>query len=105
MLVEQKTVEGIVSVVSFNDTFYVLRKQIGAARAIEAIGTIRKIFHCASVDEEIVDRASEDALQVSAAIRIIANYVVTRNVSHFVPMFDASVTPQEFLAIAEAKKA
>lgn len=43
-LVENKGLVGYVSAITFNNVFYVLRKQIGSAQALEGIKLIRAVY-------------------------------------------------------------
>jgi predicted nucleic acid-binding protein len=99
---------GYVSAISFNNVFYIARKQAGNAKALDAVKLIRKTFQIISLDEAVIDRAIaissadfEDAIQAAAAERIGADYVVTRNTSDFAAMGIATVTAEELLALLQ----
>lgn len=107
-LIEEKTISGHVSAISFNNVFYIARKQVGAPKALEALRLIRRTFQIVPLDESVIDRALvttakdfEDAIQAAAAIRIPADYLVTRNASDFASLDVPIVTAEELLAIVQ----
>lgn len=104
--VEDGMVDGYVSAISYNNIFYVARKRDGAARALDALRLLRAAFKTVPLDEGIIDRALavserdfEDAIQAAAAIRIAADYVVTRNVDDFQSTGVKAITPEDLLAL------
>jgi predicted nucleic acid-binding protein len=107
-LVEERTLIGYISAISFNNVFYIARKQVGVEKALEAVRLIRGIFQIVPLDESVIDRALgitrndfEDAIQTAAAICINADYIVTRNLSDFGSMVVPSVTAEELLAVMQ----
>jgi predicted nucleic acid-binding protein len=105
-LVEARTLDGCVSAVSFNNVFYIARKQAGSGKALEAVKLIRRTFRFVPLDEAVIDQALatpisdfEDAIQAAAAQRIGAEYIVTRNASDFASIGMACVTAEELLAL------
>jgi predicted nucleic acid-binding protein len=107
-LVEEHNVTGYVSAISFNNVYYIARKQVGSDRALDAVRLIRRIFQIVPLDESVIDRALaapgndfEDAIQAAAAHGIKADYLVTRNAGHFDFKDLMAITAEEFLAIAQ----
>lgn len=105
-LVEDGEVEGHVSAISFNNVFYVARKQLGRDAALEAIRLVRRVFRMVPVDETVIDHALsapgndfEDAIQAAAAVRVAADFIVTRNAGDFASLGVSCVTAEELLAI------
>lgn len=105
-LVEERALVGFVSAISFNNIFYVARKQVGSERALDAVKLVRKSFQLVPLDEAILDQAItastgdlEAAIQVAAALRVNADYIVTRNTSDFRRLGVPAVTAEELLAI------
>jgi predicted nucleic acid-binding protein len=101
-LVEEKAIEGVVSAISFNNIFYIARKQSGRDKAMEAVRYVRRIFGITPLDAAVIDFALEtnapdfeDAIQVGSAKMVQADYVVTRNSADCVP----TVTAEELLAL------
>ncbi|MCC6125974.1 MAG: PIN domain-containing protein [Pirellulales bacterium] len=108
-LVEEHAVTGFVSAISFNNVYYIARKQAGGEKALDAIRLIRRIFRIVPLDELVIDRALadpgndfEDAIQAAAAIRISADHLVTRNSNDFDFKGVSAVSAEEFLAIFQA---
>lgn len=107
-LVEERALTGFVSAISFNNVFYIARKQAGSERALTAVKLMRQTIQLVPLDEAVIDRAIaagtadfEDAIQAAAAIRIAAEYVVTRNTDDFGSMGVPAVTAEELLAILQ----
>ena len=102
-LVEEGQIEGCVSAISFNNIYYVARKQVGAEKAIEGVRRVRRTFQLVPTDEYVIDRAIgfklgdfEDAIQAAAAVAAHADLIVTRNARDFayygVPAYSAEET-------------
>ncbi len=79
-LVEEGALSGYVSAISFNNVFYIARKQGGRDRALEAVKLIRATFQVVPLDEAVLDGALatagsdlEDAIQAAAALRVGAD--------------------------------
>lgn len=105
-LAEEEVFAGYVSAISFNNIFYIARKQMGSNRAHDAVITVRKTFKFVPLDEYVIDRALaahaadfEDAIQAAAAIHVTADYIITRNVRDFASLGVPSLTAEEFLAV------
>jgi len=56
-LVEERAIAGHVSAISFNNVFYIARKQVGGEKALEAVRLIRRVFQIVALDEFVIDRA------------------------------------------------
>ena len=104
--VERGEITGYVSAISFNNIFYVARKQQAAASAMAAVKAVRPVFRLVPLDDQVLDRAIalaaadlEDAIQAAAAHRVNADYLVTRNVKDFATLGVAAVTSEELLAV------
>ena len=105
-LVEDDQVEGLVSVISFTNVFYVVRKLSGQLKARRLLVTLRSIFKPVACDEQILAQAIdsdlkdfEDAIQYFSALHARVDCLVTRNVKDY-PRDGRClvVTPREFLA-------
>ena len=77
-------------------------------KALDAVKLIRRAFRFVPLDEAVIDRAItssiadfEDAIQVAAAQRIGAAYLVTRNADDFPSMGVACLTAEELLALIQ----
>ena len=108
--VEGGGAHGYVSMISFNNIYYILRRQVGPASALEAVKLVRQLFRCVPFDEGLLENAIrlavtadfEDAIQQAAATRVRADYLVTRNVADFTNMDGvAAIAPDEFLSLQQ----
>ena len=105
LLVERGKLRGLVSVLSFPNVYYVLRKLSGAEQAARALTMLRDVFGPVVCDQQILNQAIdadfkdfEDAIQYFSALRADVDCIISRNPKHF-PAPDISVlTPREFLA-------
>ena len=105
-LSERRTITGLVSVLTFTNTFYIVRRLTDLKTARRALTLIRDSFTPVACDGEIINQAIssrfgdfEDAVQYMSATQIGADCLVSRNVSHFPGSGGCPVlTPAEFLA-------
>ena len=109
-LAERGEVGAVVSAISFNNVYYIVRRAEGRAKAEKAIRLIRDVFEPVAPDGQIIDQAIdaglddfEDAVQFHSAIRAKAAYLVTRNADHFPASELPILTPGEFLAAWRAQ--
>ncbi|MCK6482843.1 MAG: PIN domain-containing protein [Phycisphaerae bacterium] len=108
-LAERGRFRSQVSAISLTTVFYIVRKQVSAARAMRILHDIRATTAIVACDEAVIDRAIdagfrdfEDAVQYFSALAGGADYLVTRNTVHFPHGELPIMTPAEFLAaIAE----
>lgn len=106
-LSELNRIREVVSAISFNNVFYILRKAGGAAQAREALGKIRSVFTPVGLDEKILNQALhssiedfEDAIQFFSALQVGASYLITRNPNDFPSDSPVSVlTAEMFVAL------
>ena len=101
---EQKC-DGYMAAHSFTNIFYILRKRFSAGERkrlllelcefVEVAGIQRKQVIDALADESFDD--FEDRLQVECAVKVDANYIVTRNISDFSASSIPAVTPEDFI--------
>jgi predicted nucleic acid-binding protein len=108
-LVESGKMRGLVSAISFNNVFYIVRRFAGKKRAAEAVRLLRGIFDIVPVNREIIDSAIEsgmddfeDAVQYHCALQSRARYLVTRDPKHFPTRGPVVVSPEEFLSLTSA---
>ena len=106
-LVEESAIEGYVSAISFNNIFFVARKQVGRDQALDAIKLVRRTFRFVPTDEYVIDRALasgvvdfEDAIQVAAAVAAKADCIITRNIPDFAASDVPAYTAEEALALS-----
>ncbi|MBL8809531.1 MAG: PIN domain-containing protein [Planctomycetaceae bacterium] len=105
-LSEKRTITGLVSALTFTNTFYIVRRLTDLKTARRALTLIRDSFTPVACDGDIIDQAIasrfsdfEDAVQYISAKQVGADCLVSRNVSHFPGTGSCPVlTPAEFLA-------
>jgi predicted nucleic acid-binding protein len=106
-LAERGSARALVSAISFNNVYYIVRKTSGKDQAALALRLMRDIFEVVAVDARIVDLAMEDpsvddfedAIQLHSAIQSHAPHLVTRNTSDFPTDRISVLSPDEFLAL------
>ena len=97
--------EGLVSVVSFANVFYVVRKLTDLKAARRTLVILRDVFTPIACDHHILNQAIdselkdfEDAIQYFSALHAGADCLVSRNPDDFPRKSDCPVlTPAEFL--------
>lgn len=105
-LSERRTITGLVSVLTFTNTFYIVRRLTDLKTARRALTLIRDAFIPVACDGDIINRAIasklgdfEDAVQYISATQIGVDCIVSRNIIHFPASGHCPVlTPAEFLA-------
>lgn len=108
---ETGELHGNISVISFNNIFYVVRKSNGKEDALSALKLLRSVFHSVALDEQGIQQAIdadftdfEDAIQYQAAIRCGAEFLITRNAHHFPKSGLPVVSPEEFLVLYSTRE-
>lgn len=104
-LCEIEQAEGYVSVLSFADLVYVMRKELDPQAIEDVQHKLSLIFHFADLTAADITRAGEmkwddfeDAVQAATAERIHADHIITRNVRDFKQSKVVTFTPAEYLA-------
>ena len=102
---ETDLAEGYVSVLTFANLVYVMRKELDAGKISDVLKKMSLIFSLEDLTASDISTAAEmkwddfeDALQAATAKRIHADYVITRNVKDFKKSEVIAYTPMEFLA-------
>jgi predicted nucleic acid-binding protein len=106
-LAEQGRVKGFVSVISFNNIYYVARKLQTRQAVNRMMRFLRDTFEPVPLDKQILDQALdadfedlEDAIQYFSAVRAASHCIVSRDAGAF-PQSDLPVmAPAEFLTTA-----
>ncbi len=107
-LAEQGRVTGFISVISFNNIYYVVRRLRTRAAANRMMVLLRDTFTPIGLDKQILDQAIdggfkdlEDAIQYFSAIRAGVDCLVSRDARAF-PKSDLPVmTPHELLTVGQ----
>ncbi|MBI4578276.1 MAG: PIN domain-containing protein [Planctomycetes bacterium] len=106
VLAERGRIKAHVSVVSFTNLFYIIRKLRGRDVAQQALRKMRDVFNPIALDAQLLNQAMdsgfadfEDAIQYFSAIRADATRIISRNPDHFPASSTVVVlSPLEFLA-------
>lgn len=85
-LVERGQLIACVSALTFANLFYLLRKELGASKAVEVLRKLRRLVTVLAVDDGVIEKALaagfrdfEDAIQYHSALAGGATCLVTRN--------------------------
>ena len=105
-LCETNQIEGFVSVLTFADIIYILRKQLDPSQIENVLSRLKLIFNFVSLlPEDLTDGASlkwndfEDAIQEVCANRIKAECIITRNAKDYEQSRLKVHTPERLLSI------
>jgi predicted nucleic acid-binding protein len=105
-LAETGACEALVSAISFNNVFYIVRKARDTTAARRALVLLRDVFASVAPDQRILNQAIdseipdfEDAIQLYSALHARADYLLTRNVGDFPAGILPILAPDEFLAL------
>ena len=103
-LCETKKVEGHISALSIANIVYILRKELDFNDVKQTLSLLNSIFVIDDLKQtDLLEAANreyvdfEDSLQVVNGERIKANYLITRNVKHFINTKIPVLTPSSFL--------
>ncbi len=103
-LCEAGKAEGYVSVLTFMNLTYVLRKELTPERITEIYKALSLIFSFEDLTENDVRNAVEmglgdfeDAVQIQTAHRVGAECIVTRNVKDYIKSPVPAFTPEELI--------
>lgn len=89
-LCEVKKIEGYISALSISNLVYIMRKELDAEKIKEVLQQLSLIFKITDLKADDLKKAAdmnfkdyEDALQSVCAVRLKANYIITRNIKDF----------------------
>ncbi len=107
-LCETGKVTGYVSVLTFMNMAYIMRKELSPERIEEIYKALSLIFTFEDLTENDVKNALEmklkdfeDAVQIQTAKRVEADFIITRNVKDFIKSPIPAYNPKEFLQRVE----
>jgi predicted nucleic acid-binding protein len=107
-LAETGACEALVSAISFNNVFYIVRKARDTAAARRALVLLRDVFASVAPDQRILNQAIdsdipdfEDAVQFYSALHANADYLLTRNIGDFPAGVLPILAPDEFLTLLD----
>lgn len=103
---ELGAMNGMISVISFNNIYYVLCRAADRERARASIRLLRNVFQPVALGAQIINQAIdskisdfEDAIQYTSAIRSGSEFLITRNVRDYPKTGIPVILPEEFLAL------
>ena len=109
-LADSGDITAFISAISYNNIYYILRKFGKRTVALDAMKLIRDVFDSVAPDNKIINQAIdsgcddfENAIQYHSAIRVGAQYLITRNSEDFPTSPLTIVTPEEFLKLNSDK--
>src|SRR5437899_2527528 len=98
--------KGFLAAHAITTIHYLVRKELGAARAKRTVSAILRIFDVATVDREVIQDALqlslpgfEDSVTAAAARLAGCDFIVTRDPNGFRGSPIRSLTPEAFLPI------
>lgn len=104
-MAERREVVGLVSALSFNFVYYIVRHEADERAARRGIKGLRDVFETVEVDAQIINQAIdsgfpdfEDAIQHACAIRAKASHLVTRDLAGFRRSEVAVISPDVYLS-------
>jgi hypothetical protein len=107
-MAETGTCEALVSAISFNNVFCIVRKAHSTATARRALVLLRDVFASVAPDQRILNQAIdseiadfEDAIQFYSALHARADFLLTRNVGDFPAGTLPILTPDECLTLLD----
>lgn len=107
-LCETRKVTGYVSVLTFMNMVYILRKELSPEKIEETYKALSLIFTFEDLTVEDIKNALlkrqkdfEDAVQIETAERVNADFIITRNVKDFMKSSIPAYTPLEFMQRVE----
>ncbi|WP_202107976.1 PIN domain-containing protein [Succinivibrio dextrinosolvens] len=103
-LCETKKITGYVSLLSFMNIVYILRKELTPEKIKEVFYSLSMIFTFEDLTEDDIKSALimglpdfEDSVQMQTAYRVRAEFIIARNVKDFLKSSIPAYTPLEFL--------
>jgi predicted nucleic acid-binding protein len=104
-MAELGQIEAQVSVISFNNIYYVVRRAANRRAADRALRLMRNVFTAVPLNAQVLNQAIdagfgdfEDAIQFHSAVHTGADCLITRDAGHFPAGALPVHTPTEFLA-------
>ena len=105
-LCETGLVRGYVSVLSFADIVYIMRKSLSPDKTESLLRSLAQIFLFADLRFKDLQKAAgmrwgdyEDAIQVTAAKAVAADYIVTRNLKDYAQSPVPAILPEQLCAM------
>ena len=110
-LAECGDITAFISVISYNNVYYIIRKVAGKEKAREAMRMMRDVFSTVGADNQMINQSIdsdiddfEDAIQYHSGLRAHVRHLVTRNSRDFPDGVISILSPEEFLAVWDARE-
>lgn len=104
-LCETEKAKGYVSVLTFANLVYIMRKELAPEKIEQILHLLSLVFEFVDLSTSDLSRAAElnwddfeDAVQSVTAERVHADYIITRNVRDFAKSKVIAFTPSELIA-------
>ncbi len=101
---EAQRVTGYISALSIPNIVYIMRKELDPERIREILHTLTMVFSVVELREGDLLKAAElpfddyeDAIQSTCAVRLGADYIVTRNGKDFANSAISAISPPDLL--------
>ena len=105
-LVESEKAEGFVAAHTVTTLFYLLRREVGGAKARSILMDLFRVVEIVAVDQDRIYQALamdwddfEDAVQASCAAKVEADYLLTRDQEDFRGSHVPVLSPAEYVAL------
>lgn len=105
-LCEINRISGIISALSFPNIVYIMRKELDGNKIKEVLEKLSLILGIADLKRDDLINATnmdfndyEDALQCACAMRVKADYIITRNIKDFLHSQVTAISPKDFLEL------
>ena len=105
-LCETGIVEGVICAHTIANIMYIMRKKWDPEMRMEVLIQLRKIFEITDTQKSDMIRAAqyrwkdfEDAVRGAVAVRIRADYIITRNEGDYADSPVPALTPEQFLQL------
>jgi predicted nucleic acid-binding protein len=103
-LIDEGKAQGLLSATSYTTIYYLTNKYLDHRRANNVIKDLLAILQVSTVDEKTLTLALnekgpdfEDNIQIVCARLAKADYIITRNLSHFKYSSTKALSPTEYL--------
>ena len=104
-LAETGSIQAYISAISYNNTYYIVRRWGGRKRAESSLRLLRDVFETVDLTQKILIQAMdselsdfEDSIQYFSAIHTNASFIITRNTEDFPKVGPIVMSPGEWLA-------
>ena len=107
-LAECGRLEAVISAISFNNVFYIVRKYAGKEAAQRTVEVMNVNFSVFPLTQDIISRAIaaklpdfEDSIQFFSAVSSEVDYIITRNAKDFPQESIPVLSPAAFLGLKD----